>query len=254
MKTPFARPVVAPLPPLPPLSRLALFLDLDGTLLDIAASPTAVRVPAGLPDALSRLRERLNGALAVISGRTVAEVEALLPGLGLAIAGEHGAAIRRGDRLPLERPSLPDVPPEWEKAARGLAAAHPGVLFERKPHGFVLHYRQAPAVGPFLFDSLTALVAASDRFELSRAAMAWEVRPRGVDKAMAVRALLDQAPFAGRLPVFIGDDVTDEDGIRAAREAGGFGFKVDQTFGDSDGVRAWIACLAGADGTAEERP
>jgi trehalose 6-phosphate phosphatase len=247
-----ARIVAARVPLPPPPGRLALLLDLDGTLLDIAPSPTEVRVPPTLPDVLRRLSERFGGALAVISGRTIESIAALLPGLGFAIVGEHGGAIRRADGLPTERGTLPAVPAEWREAARALAAAHPGVLLEAKPHGFVLHFRQAAGAGPALAAGLADLLAGSpDRFALFPAAMAWEVRPRGVDKGSAVRELLRRPPFAGRLPVFVGDDATDEDGIRAARAAGGFGFMVDQTFGDAAGVRAWLACLAGASADAE---
>jgi trehalose 6-phosphate phosphatase len=244
--------VAARVPPVPPPGRLALLLDLDGTLLDIAPSPTEVRVPPTLPDVLRRLRARLGGALAVVSGRTIESVAALLPGLGLAIAGEHGGAIRLADGLPIERGMLPEVPPDWREAAHGLAASFPGVLFEPKPHGFVLHFRQAPGAGPALAAALADLLAGSpERFVLLPAAMAWEVRPRGVNKGRAVRELLRRPPFAGRSPVFVGDDTTDEDGIRAAREAGGLGFMVDQTFGDAAGVRAWLASLAGACEDAE---
>lgn len=232
-----------------------MLLDLDGTLLDLAASPDEVLVPPALPAMLGRLRERLGGALAVVSGRTVSSVAALLPGLDLAIAGEHGGAIRRGGERVVERPELPELPDEWRTAAAALAAANPGVLLEEKPHGFVLHYRKAPAAGPALAGRLAALVDGKDGgslFVLAPAVMAWEVRPRAVSKATAVEALLGAPPFAGRVPVFVGDDTTDEDGIRAARQAGGFGFRVEETFGDAAGVRDWLARLAAGSEEAEE--
>jgi trehalose 6-phosphate phosphatase len=255
-----ARPVpavAAAVPPLPPTSRLALLLDLDGTLLDLAASPEEVSVPPALPAMLGRLSERLGGALAVVSGRTVSSVAALLPGLDLAIAGEHGGAIRRSRERVLERPELPELPEAWRVTAAKLAADHPGVLLEEKPHGFVLHYRKAPGAGPALKSGLAGLVDGMNGegaapFVVAPAVMAWEVRPRAVTKATAVRALLGAAPFAGRVPVFVGDDATDEDGIRAAREAGGFGFRVKETFGDTEGVRDWLARLAAGPEEAEE--
>lgn len=238
----------ASLPPLPPLSRLALLLDLDGTLLDLASAPTEVRVPHGLPTLLCRLAARLGGALAVISGRPIEEVETLLPGLRIAIAGEHGAAIRRAPGLPLEHPSLPEVPLRWREAARTLAAAHPGVLLEDKPHGFVLHFRHAEAAGPALVAALEEFIAGSRAgFVLVPAILAWEVRPAAADKGTAVRALLERPPYAGRIPLFVGDDVTDDDGIRAARELDGFGFQVAPTFGNAAGVRRWLLSLAEAD-------
>ncbi len=250
---PSSAPDIAPsLPPLPPPSRLAVLLDLDGTLLDLAASPDAVRVPPALPATLARLSARLRGALAIVSGRTVGAVAAFFPGLVFAIAGEHGGAIRRAADAPLERPPLPALPPEWREAAARLAAAHPGVVFEDKPHGFVLHYRQTPHAGPELGRALTALLdGETELFGIFPAAMAWEVRPRGVSKADAVHSLLGVPPFAGRVPLFIGDDATDEDGIRAARDAGGFGFRVQETFGDAAGVRAWLARLASSPEEAE---
>lgn len=241
-----------PFPPLPPLGRLALLLDLDGTLIDLAERPDAVRVPPGLTAMLGRLSGRLGGALAVVSGRVVEQVASLLAGLDLAIAGEHGAALRWAGAGTIERPNLPLVPTRWRQMAARIAAQHAGVLFEEKPHGFVLHYRGAPEAGPALASALAEVLdgEAAD-FLLSPSAMAWEVRPRGVSKADAVRALLAEPPFAGRVPVFVGDDTTDEDGIRAAREAGGYGFRVAETFCDAAGVRAWLAWLADAPGAAE---
>lgn len=235
-------------PTLPPLARLALLLDLDGTLLDLRPSPSEVRVAPGLQDTLGRLAVRLGGALAVVSGRPVDEVAALLPGLPIAIAGEHGAAIRRGPGLPLERGKLPAVPARWREAARALGARHPGVLLEQKAHGFVLHYRKAEASAPALRAAIEPLMAeAPAGFVLVPAVMAWEVRPSGVDKGTAVRAILARAPYAGRVPLYIGDDVTDDDGIRAARELGGVGLKVGPTFGDAAGVRGWLNELARSD-------
>jgi len=229
---------------LPPLPRAALLLDLDGTLIDIAATPDAVTVPADLLASLQTLRMRLDGALAVISGRPVEQVVSLLGDAVATIAGEHGAAIRFTMDAPLQRVALPTVPESWFAAGARIAAAHPGSLCERKAHGFVLHYRQAPAAGPALRAAMAALVDGSDRFAVAAASMAWELRARGADKGAAVRALMAHAPFAGRLPVFIGDDVTDEDGIAAARAMGGAGLRVPETFGTPEGVRTWLRAAA----------
>ncbi|MGH7106562.1 MAG: trehalose-phosphatase [Acetobacteraceae bacterium] len=242
----FAGPVGVPA--LPALARLALLLDLDGTLLDLKPSPSEVSMAPGFLDVLERLAARLGGALAVVSGRPVDQVAALLPGLPIAIAGEHGAAIRRGPGLPVERKPLPAVPARWREAARRLAARYPGVLLEEKAHGFVLHYRKAEAAAPALRAAIDELLGReSADFVLVAAVKAWELRPGGVDKGTAVRAILARAPYAGRVPVYIGDDVTDDDGIRAARELGGFGFKVGPVFGDARGVRAWLSDLARLD-------
>ena len=226
---------------LPPLGRSALLLDLDGTLLDIAPTPDSVVVPSALLDALRGLVMRLDGALAVISGRPVAQVDALLHAIPTAVAGEHGGATRYAPNAALERVNLPSAPPEWLAAAERIAAANPGVLLERKERGFVLHYRAVPTLGPMLRTALEAVIGSSGQFALMPARKAWEIKPLGADKGTAVAALMARAPFAGRLPIFIGDDVTDEDGMAMARAMGGVGLKVGDAFMDPAAVRAWLA-------------
>ena len=233
-----------------PLSRLdparsALLLDMDGTLLDIAATPDAVKVAPGLPETLRRLREVMGDALAVVTGRPIDQVDGLLGGVPYAVAGEHGGAIRHAPGAEVVRAALPAPPVAWVIEAARIADAHPGALLEQKQRGFVLHYRAAPEQGPALREAVSRLIAPLDRqFHLMEALMAWEVRPRGADKGSAVAALMTEAPFAGRTPIFIGDDVTDEDGMRAARALGGAGLRVDDFFRDPQGLRAWLARAA----------
>jgi len=227
-------------PDLPPDA--ALLLDLDGTLLDIAATPEAVVVPPGLPALLRRLRARLGDAVAVVTGRPVAQIDALLGDAPYAVAGEHGGAIRAAPGEPLRRADLPELPPDWLAAAAEVVARHPGSRLEPKARGFVLHYRQASDAGLSLQAAALAILGErTAHYVLLPAHMAWEVRPRGADKGTAVTRLLREAPFLGRVPVYIGDDVTDEDGMRAAREHGGVGLRVDAAFGDPAGVRRWLA-------------
>lgn len=240
---------------LPPPHETALLLDLDGTLLDIAPTPDAVIVPLGLADSLARLRDQLDGALAIVTGRPVDQVDALLPGIPYAVAGEHGGAIRFAPGAPLIRTTLPEPPPTWPASAARIVERHPGALLELKQRGFVFHYRQAPHWGEPLREAATSLVApVADRFQLMPALMAWEVRPRGADKGSAVQALAAVPPFNGRRPVFIGDDVTDEDGMAAARHLGGAGLRVPDRFGSAAGVRAWIAASATALATGQGWP
>ncbi len=229
-------------PLLPPPRRAALLLDLDGTLVDIAPDPESVAVAPGLPDMLRRLRGALGDALAIITGRPVSQVDALLPDLPYAVAGEHGGALRPAPGAAIERPAFPEPPPAWLAEAARLVESYPGVRLERKARGFVLHYRAIPAAGPALRGPLAALIEdeTAGRFTLLAAHMAWEIRPQGIDKGAAVRALMRRAPFIDRLPVFIGDDVTDEDGIAAAIALGGVGLRVAEAFGDPIGVRAWL--------------
>ncbi len=224
----------------------ALFLDLDGTLIDLAATPDSVVVPPDLPATLLRLRDRLGGALAIVTGRPLEQVDALLPGVAQAVAGEHGGVIRAAPEAAIERAEVTAVPEDWLREAEALVAAHPGALLEPKARGYVLHFRQAPAAGPVFEAALRARLGAWPHHRLSAAHMAWEVKPAGIDKSRAVTVLMRHAPFAGRVPVFIGDDVTDEDGMRAARSLGGLGWRVQEHFTDAAGVRAWLAAEASA--------
>lgn len=225
---------------LPPFHRAALLLDMDGTLIDLAPTPDAVVVPPGLPAALRTLRDGLGGALAIVTGRPIETVDRLFGDALGAVAGEHGGAIRHAPEEPIERPDLPSPPQSWFEAADTLARAFPGALLERKARGFGLHYRQAPEAKETFQAALTALLDSAPGFQLHQAHMLWEVRPAGADKGGAVVALMQRPPFAGRVPIFIGDDVTDEDGMREARKLGGAGYRVDAVFRDPDGVRSWL--------------
>lgn len=216
----------------------ALFLDMDGTLIELAATPDAVIVPPDLTALLRDLRAGLGDALAIVSGRPIAQIDALLGDAPYAVAGEHGAAIRHAPGATPERPKLPALPPAAYAAAEAAIAAHPGALLERKAHGLVLHYRQAPEAAAVL--RATAETLTTQGFTLLESAMAWEIKPLGTNKGSAVEALMTRPPFHGRTPVFIGDDVTDEDGIRTARALGGFGYRVPDVFGGPAQVREWL--------------
>lgn len=231
---------------LPPFDRTALLLDLDGTLIDIAPTPDGIIVPAGLTDTLHRLRRQLSGAIAIVTGRTADVIDRLLGDGAFALGAEHGGTVRRLPGAPLERADehLAAPPDAWIAAAQRIADAHPGALMERKALGFTLHFRAVPEAGPLLRDALSAMLAGSPAFELLPGKLVWEVRPRGIDKGTAVRALMAGPPFAGRLPLFIGDDVTDEDGMRVARAMGGAGLQVAPAFGSPGGVRAWLKAAA----------
>jgi trehalose 6-phosphate phosphatase len=223
-----------------PSAPAALFLDFDGTLVDVAPTPDAVIVPENLPGLLTRLWSRLDGAVAIVSGRPLAELDALLP-VPLAKAGDHGGTLRRHPDAPLEAAPLPTPPEEWLRQAAALAGAFPGALIERKAHGFVVHFRLAPEAGAPARDLLETLVGAHKDFVLMPARMAWEVKPRAVSKATAVAGLMARSPFSGRIPIFIGDDVTDEAGMAAARAAGGVGLKLQDAFGTPAAFRDWLA-------------
>ncbi|WP_439596944.1 trehalose-phosphatase [Falsiroseomonas sp.] len=221
----------------------ALFLDFDGTLVEIAERPDAVVVPAELPRMLERLANQLDGALAIVSGRPLAELDHLLP-VAIAKAGSHGAELRPLPDGGTEGPALPSPPAAWRARADLLLQSFPNAFIEDKTHGFVLHFRQAPEAGPAARALLESLVAeAPDSFALLPARMAWEVTPRGANKGTAVASLMARHPFAGRVPVFVGDDVTDEAGMAVARAAGGLGLRLQDVFGTPDVFRGWLATL-----------
>ncbi len=221
----------------------ALLLDLDGTLIEFAPTPDRVVIPPDLPQRLRVVRRKLNDALAIVTGRPIAQVDLLLGDAPFAVAGEHGTALRRSPAARIEHVALPALPAGWIAAAQEAAAGHTGALYEPKAHGFVLHFRRAPAAGAALHAAAAAILADHPDFMLMAANMAWEVKPRAADKGSAVRALMAQPPFRGRLPIYIGDDVTDEDGMRAARALGGFGWRMQERFGTPAAVRAWLATV-----------
>ena len=220
----------------------ALFLDLDGTLLDIAATPDAVVIPRDLRATLASLTGVLGGALAIISGRPLSQLDALLGATRLPAAAEHGAVIRLPNgSLEEHALSLPGQD-AWLAGLRAATSRWPGVFIEVKPHSLVVHFRQAPTYA----DAVRALVdrlAARDpeAIEVLPAKMAWEIKRCGVDKGAALRRLMRDPVFAGRRPVFIGDDTTDERAIAEAMLLGGMGLHVARDFGGKAGsVRAWL--------------
>lgn len=234
---------VAKAPPAPQRN-WALFFDLDGTLLDIAATPDAVIVPGDLVADLSAAAARLGGALAIVSGRDLREIDELLDPLRFPASGEHGAVVRlpggSRDEVALR------VPDDWIAGLRHLERTCPGVLIELKKHNIVAHYRNAPAHEAAVRTAVSELIARDfNSFELLEAKMAVEIRPRAVTKARAVDRLMEVAPFAGRVPVFVGDDTTDRDGFAAAVERGGIALDVAVSFaGRPDKVRAWLKRIA----------
>jgi trehalose 6-phosphate phosphatase len=203
-----------------------LFLDVDGTLLDIAPTPDAVVVPEGLVGTLNRLNAALDGAVALVSGRRRGELRTLFRGAEVVIVGEHGATasipLPAVDASRGERP-----PPGLTAALRRFAARHPDTLLELKGHGAALHFRGAPAAAAAARRLAHALAETyRDRVRLLRGKAVFEFVAMGVSKGRAVEALLAQDPFRGRKPYVIGDDVTDEDGFAVANRLGGVSLRV----------------------------
>lgn len=202
----------------------ALFLDFDGTMVEIAPQPHAVQVPEPLFSVLRELDGYLHGAVAVISGRPIAQIDEFLAPLRLPVAGVHGAERRGADGVVhlLDTHPLDLV----EAAARALAQEHPGLLVENKRGSLALHYRQRPELEQACLRVMQEAVDASPGVTLLRGKMVAEAKPGGASKGRAIEAFLAEPPFAGRRPVFIGDDITDEVGFSTVQRLGGLGIKV----------------------------
>ncbi|HYI41564.1 MAG TPA: trehalose-phosphatase [Allosphingosinicella sp.] len=216
-----------PKPHPPPLSRLApvaLFLDFDGTLVELADSPGAIAVPARLKPLLDRLSERLDGRLAIVSGRAVDDLRHHLAGSAAVMSGSHGAELHYGDGRSIPVSAPPGLAAARESIRR-FAAGGEGLLVEDKPAGVALHYRLAPERAEEADAFLKALAERSG-LVLQRGKMVAELRPEGSDKGAALNRLMGEPPFAGARPVFVGDDLTDEDAFRAAASLGGEGVLV----------------------------
>lgn len=202
----------------------ALFLDFDGTLVDLAPEPDAVIVPPDLTRSLKALGEYLGGALAVISGRPIAQIDQFLRPLHLPVAGVHGAERRSasGELSLLHTHPLEHV----EEIAAELVAQHPRLRMETKRGSVALHYRQAPELEQICLHAMQAAVQESPGMTLLRGKMVVEAKPGGASKGNAIEAFLQEPPFAGRSPVFVGDDFTDEVGFATVQRLRGLGVKV----------------------------
>lgn len=227
--------MVSPLPQPPSLAELtepqpvSLFLDFDGTLVDIAPGPDAIHVPHDLASRLERLSHGLGGRLALVSGRGLDNITQHLGAVGIARAGSHGAerVLADGRFLGAQPQALP---------AAALSELHEisdrtGALLERKAFGAALHYRANPQFGPTIERRARALAKAHGLAVKAGKCVIELVRP-GADKGGAVEAFMGQFPFKHSTPIFVGDDVTDEDGFAAVQKMGGFGIAVGERASD----------------------
>jgi trehalose 6-phosphate phosphatase len=238
------------------LNGMALLLDVDGTLLDIAPTPNEVVVPHELPKILSRVRDRLEGALALVSGRTIGEIDNFFAPLQLVAIGGHGAEMRPVSGGPVIAGRAGPIDAEFKERLNEIAERHPGVLVEDKGYSLALHYRKAPRQGVGLIhDVKHAHEAWGDQsIELLTGKAVLELKFAGFNKGTAVRQLMTYPPFAGRRPVFVGDDHTDEDAFKAMPEFDGLSMSVgrklpgiDRVFAGPADVRNWLGLLAAAE-------
>ncbi|WP_142847605.1 trehalose-phosphatase [Telmatospirillum sp. J64-1] len=209
-----------------PRADWAWFLDMDGTLIEIVPNPDDVTVPPGLVPILNRLRDGSGGALAVVSGRRVETIRHLLAPLDPVCAGLHGLELH----IPGENPDLPPQTLDTTRAMlavlREFAETHPGTFVEDKGLTVGLHYRTAPHHQDAARQAAEKACALASGYQILAGKMVYEIRPDGHDKGTAVETLMRRPPFAGRIPVFIGDDVTDEDGFAVVRRMGGITIRV----------------------------
>ncbi len=232
-----------------PCQNWALFLDIDGTLIDIAAGPDAVIVPEALAPTLASASDWLGGALAIVSGRPFGKIDELMAPLKLPCAGEHGAVLRLPDGTFRNAKAECAVPEAWKSHVRAATQGWSGVVVEDKPYSIAAHFRRVPERERDVHDLLESVVAGNSQgFEVLSAHMAFEVRHHKLTKAAAVHEFMKHAPFCDRIPVFVGDDVTDEDGFRAAQELGGIALHVHGAFkGRTSNVRRWLEAFRSAD-------
>lgn len=205
--------------------RWALFLDIDGTLLDIAPGPDDVAIPPSLAADLAAARDHLGGALALISGRAIESIDRMLAPLRLPAAGQHGAQMRYAADDPVVAAAVVDFSHLRRRLTPVTAVA--GVEIEDKGLSLAIHYRQAHTHPGKLRDWIVESLGELDNeLEIIRGRRVVEIRPRGISKATAVAAFMTRAPFQDRRPIFIGDDTTDEDGFKAVTARGGVAIQV----------------------------
>lgn len=230
----------------------AFFIDLDGTLVDIADSPAGITVDAALPELLDRLRHACNGAVALVSGRTLADLDRHLQPLRLPAAGQHGLEHRGADGTVVRREFAPAAMDILRTALTPVVDQHSGLLLEDKGASLALHYRRQPRLAPYLHRLMHDLAAGLfGLIELQPGKRVIEARPAGWHKGTAIAGFLAEPPFRGRQPVFIGDDITDENGFAIINAMHGLSIKVGPgrtearyRLPDVGAVLAWLSTIA----------
>lgn len=209
------------------LSKAALFLDFDGTLVDLAPRPDAIEVPQDLLGLLGRLSARTGGRLVIVTGRAIADVSSHLGDYDGPVIGSHGAEHRFDKAVEPHPLANSDIVQRFGDMTDAFATLHPGLIAERKPTGVVLHFRQAPSQEANAYTFLHALEASHEGFDLHHSKMAYELRPRDISKDASIRRVMERPDFRGRRPIFFGDDVTDEPALHwVAEQEGGIAVKV----------------------------
>jgi trehalose 6-phosphate phosphatase len=237
-------------PPLPALD-WCLFLDVDGTLIELTDTPSQTTADPTINSLLQEIAERLGGAVALVSGRKIATLDRMFAPLKLPAAGLHGVERRRADGT-IQGASFADSQLDGARAAlQALVAAHPGTLLEDKDRTIGLHFRLAPQFEQRLREAVMEIARPlGSNYHIQGGKMLLEIKPRGFSKATAIQAFMKESPFSGRRPVFVGDDLTDQDGLRMVDAQGGISVGVgDRVQGqfylpDVWAVRGWLQRIA----------
>lgn len=235
------------------LSGTALLLDVDGTLLDIAATPNGVVVPNTLRSTLRDLLAKSGGAVALVSGRSIDTLDRLFAPLKAPAVGGHGAEMRLCNNGPVVKRRPPLLSDALRERLHALTAIDPRLLIEDKPHSIAVHYRLAPNKEGLLKKEVAAILAEepSEEMEILPGKAVIEIKPKEFNKGAAVVELMTHPPFTGRAPLFIGDDTTDESVFAILPELSGTGFSVERQIEGADGVipspehvRSWLKQLS----------
>lgn len=235
------------------LSRRAILLDIDGTLLDIAPTPREVVVPPGLTETLTRVRDRLDGALALVSGRPMAEIDEFFAPFKFVAVGGHGAEFRPVADGPVMAGRAAPLDPQFRERLKQIAAFYPGVIVEDKGYSIALHYRQVPKDGVRLIHDVKHAHEswADHSYELLFGKAVLEIKHAHFNKGSGVRDLMTYSPFRGRAPIFIGDDLTDEDAFDVMPEFKGDAIsvsrklpRIEKHFDSPAEVRHWLGLLS----------
>jgi trehalose 6-phosphate phosphatase len=225
------------------LDQCAVLLDIDGTLLDLAPTPRQVWVPPGLTATLNRLLERTGGALALVSGRSLNDIDLIFAPEQFPAVGGHGAEMRISGDSEAIATHAPPMDRELKRRLAAIAKLSPGILLEDKGYSLALHYRLAPHAEQAIYAAVSLIRAElpDAPIEVMPGKCVCEIKPSGFNKASGVVELMSHEPFRGRRPIFIGDDVTDEPAIEKANELGGAGLHVKRDFaGETEAVREWL--------------
>src|SRR6195952_4131547 len=243
----------------PHLDHCAILLDIDGTLLDLAPTPREVWVPPGLSDTLTGLLARTSGALALVSGRSLNDIDLIFAPLQFPVVGGHGAEMRISRENESVAMHAPPMDKELKLRLAAIAKISPGILLEDKGYSLALHYRLAPQAEKAIYDAVSAIRAdlPNAPIEVLPGKSVCEIKHPGFTKATGVLELMNHEPFQGRRPIFIGDDVTDETVFAIMPDLNGLAFSVGRRahgvaghFDEPRDVRDWLAHLL-ADTKAE---